>query len=826
MRVLTMVLLVALSFSAFTSEASSGTDGTPAGGHRNPLPTSGKLKNHESPITDEYGQAIAIDGSGNVHVAGYEGNNNERNFLTIKYDSSGVQQWTARYDGPFGGLDEATAIAVDQSGNVLVTGRSKGLDSPSEYVTIKYDEHGNVQWVSRYNGDADWGDIPNAIAVDASGSVYVTGSSHNTGGSTDYVTIKYSSSGVEQWVARYDGPANGNDAAAAIALDAFRNVFVTGYSTLATLDFATIKYDSSGMVQWVARYDGPAQGTDNADAISVDPAGNVYIAGTSNGINTSGDIATIKYDGSGFLQWVSRYNGPDSNSEITAGLDIDTSGSVYVTGSNYRPGTTWDIVTIKYNTAGLQQWVAEYSGPGKAYDFATSVHVDATGNVHVSGSTSGADFDYATIKYDNNGVEQWVALFDGTGEANDRLAAMAVDVAGNTFVTGTSSGTTTHLDCTTIKYRPDGLEAWVAHFGPGEPGQPSVVTLPPDSISATSAVFRALVVPDGIPRTLLFHWGPDSLETSSYRINAGEIKDGGPVEIRVRPDRLFPGRSYTFRAGLDYAGWGNAVSFVTEPDSSASGFSIPLTMVDGGGTGTTAQIRFGVHTHARYCVDLELNEFGCEPPPSVGRFHLGFTDYRGYVGECMSGGICPNDIRKYTSTAQEDTFTVLFQPSTESGYPVLFSWPALDQYYSGSVRIVDPFTWGAMINIDMKSQTTLTLGAPWERLVILASGPVSPGTVEVPPDHNGTPATFSLAQNYPNPFNAATNISFNLSEGTRVLLKVYDILGREVRTLLDGFTEAGAHSVHFDSESLSSGIYICRLLAGNREFSIRMMLLK
>src|SRR5215471_11864065 len=138
--------------------------------------------------------------------------------------SSGVQQeWVAVYNGGYGS-DIASAVAVDGSGNVYVTGFSVGPGSCNlvcnDYATIKYDASGKQQWVARYNGPANDDDHATAIAVDASGNVYVTGSSIGTAWPDyDYATVKYDSSGQEQWVARYNGPGNDFDLANAIAVD-------------------------------------------------------------------------------------------------------------------------------------------------------------------------------------------------------------------------------------------------------------------------------------------------------------------------------------------------------------------------------------------------------------------------------------------------------------------------------------------------------------------------------------------------------------------------------------------------------------------------------
>ena len=99
--------------------------------------------------------------------------------------------WVRRYNGSVNGHDYATDIAVDGSGNVYVTGFSAGSGTTYDYATIKYHPTGDTAWVRRYNGPGNFIDHGNAIAVDGSGNVYVTGSSYGSGTDYDYATIKY-----------------------------------------------------------------------------------------------------------------------------------------------------------------------------------------------------------------------------------------------------------------------------------------------------------------------------------------------------------------------------------------------------------------------------------------------------------------------------------------------------------------------------------------------------------------------------------------------------------------------------------------------------------
>ena len=89
-----------------------------------------------------------------------------------------------------------------------------------------------------------------------------------------------------------------------------------------------------------------------------------------------------------------------------------------------------------------------------------------------------------------------------------------------------------------------------------------------------------------------------------------------------------------------------------------------------------------------------------------------------------------------------------------------------------------------------------------------------------------TPSQFNLDQNYPNPFNPNTNIEFSLAQSGQATLKVYNLLGQEVATLLNTNLSAGAHTVNFDASELSSGVYIYQLQANNQTLTKRMTLIK
>jgi hypothetical protein len=399
--------------------------------------------------------AIAVDASGNAHVTGGSyGPDQLPDIATLKYNSAGDTLWIRRYNGPGDSWDDGRAVAIDSLGHVYVTGWTYSGEHYFDYVTIKYDASGAQQWVAHYNGSADSDDRAVDIAVDASGNVYVTGTSYGVGTADDYVTIKYNSLGEEQWVARYNGPGNTQDRVAALALDAQGNVYVTGSSGEGSenlSDYVTVKYNAAGVQQWFARY---SELYDYATAIGVDGSANVYVTGYSYQLGTYYDYATVKYNTMGVQQWVSRYNGPGTSDDLAYGLMVDQLGNVLVTGEAFfEPETGTDYATIKYSPSGVQQWVGRYNGPGNAVDVAFALALDDWGNVYVTGGSRGSDLvdDFATIKYSASGVEEWSVRHSAEGDTFNIASAIGVDPTGGVYVTGSSTRLGGRL-YTTVKY--------------------------------------------------------------------------------------------------------------------------------------------------------------------------------------------------------------------------------------------------------------------------------------------------------------------------------------------------------------------------------------
>jgi uncharacterized delta-60 repeat protein len=329
-------------------------------------------------------------------------------------------------------------------------------------------------WLSSYNGPANGDDKSNAMTIDASGNVYITGYSTGVGTSKDITTIKYNSSGIQQWTARYNGTGNGTDEAYAITVDVSGNVYITGYSTGSNSgkDIIIIKYNNNGTQQWVARHTSPDEYSDEAYAITVDAAGNSYICGYQYDDDKDNEIVLIKYNSSGMQQWVKDYNGTNNKDADEAyAITVDGAGYIYITGSSEGYSTNKDFVTIKYNSSGMQQWAQRYNNsPVNENDEAYAITVDALNNVFVTGSSTSSSNgkDYVTIKYNSSGVQQWLSRYNNSS-ANDDDIARAIVLTNNNdiVVTGSSKSTSSpnKEDYLTIKYNStNGNEIFVSRY--------------------------------------------------------------------------------------------------------------------------------------------------------------------------------------------------------------------------------------------------------------------------------------------------------------------------------------------------------------------------
>ncbi|MCX6312639.1 MAG: SBBP repeat-containing protein [Bacteroidetes bacterium] len=332
-----------------------------------------------------------------------------------------------------------------------------------------------LAWSLRYNGPPSQGDEAVSIAVDATGNSYVTGSAFAANGTLDIVTIKYSPSGQQLWLQSYNGTANGNDQGTKIVLDNAGNVYVTGYTNnnITNGDITTIKYNASGIQQWVSFYNGSFNNYDQGNALSVDANGNVYVIGYETTSNYTYDFVTLKYNSAGVQQWAQTYDGPGNFNDEGRDIGLDVNGNVYVTGPSdtfYNAQPNEDIVLLKYNNSGVLQWRKVYDGPGHSYEWSKKLTIDKNNDILVVGygwTASGNGNDYIILKWNPSGNFQWIRTYNFGTNTFENPADIITDSLNNVIVTGqgiTNASTDVTNDYVTVKYNSAGTFQWVSRY--------------------------------------------------------------------------------------------------------------------------------------------------------------------------------------------------------------------------------------------------------------------------------------------------------------------------------------------------------------------------
>jgi hypothetical protein len=389
------------------------------------------------------GRAVAVDSAGNVLVAGrfygtldfggtnfsaYNGSP-EDGFLA-KYDSDGRLSWATRMGGP--NPDQVTGVAVDASGNAIVTGFFNGTayfdptnlvaTSSHETFIAKYAPNGALVWAARCGGSgpAAWG----GVAVDGAGNLFVTGSLSGAGtfgqtnlssaGSFDAFVVKLTPGGEFVWVRAFGGRgyAYGRAIAAeasgrVVIAGAFSDTMMVGQQCLLARggeDVFALQLDAGGHPLWAQR--GGGGSGDTAFAVALDRHGNSFVGGyfsgsapfeTTNLLSQGGaDLLVIKYDPAGRELWARGLAG--NSDEVIYGLAADSAGAVHVTGyfssspltigvTNLFWNGSYDAFAAKLSSEGHPLWALRLGA--NSHDYGYAVALDAMGNLHWVGQFGG-----------------------------------------------------------------------------------------------------------------------------------------------------------------------------------------------------------------------------------------------------------------------------------------------------------------------------------------------------------------------------------------------------------------------------------------------------
>jgi hypothetical protein len=490
----------------------------------------------------------AVDGAGNIYVAGIVDNGTNDDAEVVSYDPDGVERWAFRHDG--GIQDHLFGVAVDEeTGDVVVAGqayRTKGERGDYDFMAIRLDPAGELRWEAVHDRGPvpiGTGDFGHALALDDDGAAYVTGASHN-GQNYDYLTWKVLPDGTEAWIAVHDGGES--DHADAVLIDRDGNPIVLGFSALgAGSDIAAIEYDGdTGDVVWSVREpptlpggeDRPGSGAPlGHNAVAVDAAGAVYVTGRGSNATTDG-VVTVKYADDGTEEWAAVYDG--GLEDHAYAIEVDDQGNTTVVGSVFVDaymGQHWDLQALSYDRRGRLRWSARWDGFYE--DRGTDVAIDDDGNVYVTGRTdTGSSFDVLTVKYRPNGKREWVKKWDSPNGLNDTGVAIDVGADGNSYVAATTGGPGAG-DATTISYSPDGTLRWAKiEAGVADDRAVDLETGPDGNIYVLTTYMLATAT-GALGDLTTFSYRPDGTERWSRWIDSPAIERA--VDLSTGPHGVY-----------------------------------------------------------------------------------------------------------------------------------------------------------------------------------------------------------------------------------------------------------------------------------------------
>jgi len=387
-------------------------------------------------------------------------------FFSQSVNAQVAEDWVKQYNGSADGSDFSSSIITDHAGNSYLTGFVDSM-GVADIITIKYSPAGTMLWSKRYNGPASGSDRGVMVKLDDSGNVFVAGSSTGAGTFTDIVTIKYGPTGILKWVARYDGPMHMDEFATAISVDPSGSVYVCGSGPSVPsegFDFVTIKYSPTGGMDWVRYCDRPGFGGGEHPTAMATHGGAVYVTGFSLMPGFPDYIITVGYSASGDTLFTTPYDGSGAGGRKSNSIAVTPTGEIYVCGFDYSGSSTAgvDYVTIKYAPSGAILWAKKYNGTSSAYDEATKVVVDGMGFAYVTGYSAGVSSlnDYVTIKYSGTGDSLWVKRYNNSESGDDIASDIKVGPSGSVYVTGWSRDSGIRYDFLTVKYSGAGAHLW------------------------------------------------------------------------------------------------------------------------------------------------------------------------------------------------------------------------------------------------------------------------------------------------------------------------------------------------------------------------------
>jgi hypothetical protein len=505
------------------------------------------------------------------------------------------------------------------------------------------------------------------------------------------------------------------------------------------------------------------------------------------------------------VDWYQIYKGPSNTGISSEQIAVDNSGNVFVTGtavSGFLSSKTnyLDIVTAKFNSSGVLQWQKSFFNSGEHQDIARALSIDKYSNVYVVGEfsdTTDNTYSFVTLKYNSSGDLLWARKKTNAYKHSYYRQGIIVDSSLNVHVICTDENLS-YL----IKYDSNGDSLWT--FSTNDHIIESLADYQ-NNILITGGNKIKKISPDGI-----LIWDK-TLPRSLYASNLTKDLNGNYYLCGERSDTLC---FYKISVSGEILWSKYFKKYQITPYYYFENTQRILFTKDG-------NILIGFETPKAFLSELSLMKFStagdllwdrkysCADTSEQFLTELK-EDSRGfiYVSGYSRKSLIPISqfgdyfvILKYDSNGKLIRSTRNQGLPTYSGIPKCFTIDSYDKLY--------------LVCDDYLSQNIFYSN------IILAKFSQPYDTLFVP-----IPTEYNLSQNYPNPFNVKTNIKFEIPINANVKLTIFNVLGKRIETLVNGYLSANWYEISWDASPYSSGVYFYRLETEGFTSTKKMILVK
>lgn len=406
---------------------------------------------------------IKLDSQGNIYIVGVsQATETLSGFITIKYNSGGNQEWIRSYfPNVLSNLNSgAYGIDFDSSNNVYVSGEMSFSSNSEDYdiLTLKYNSDGLLIWENRTDCGFNDLEFGRDLIINSDGYIYACALVYNNNENNAGVIKIDPLTGNTIWIlllneVNYYDPRY-------IKADSEQNIYIAGSSRIynsINYDYFISKITANQNILWTSYYNGTGNDNDMLVNIFLSSSNECYVTGSSVGNNTYSDIATIKYNTLGYSEWIARYNGAGDKDDVGNSIKLDNQNNIYICGvSENLP------IVIKYNDFGKQIWENHFMERGAPPGEAISIEIDNDNNVYIMGNflhgyVWTTSLDFLMYSLNSNGEQNWWNFYDyqflddGWLKGGITGSKIGLDKLNNIYVTGVSKSHIGGEDIATLK---------------------------------------------------------------------------------------------------------------------------------------------------------------------------------------------------------------------------------------------------------------------------------------------------------------------------------------------------------------------------------------